>query len=385
MKYIRIGVIGIGNMGSIHARYLLDERIKRAKLTAVCDSDSARFDLFPGVKNFVGSKDLIQSGLVDAVLIATPHYAHTTIGVDALRQGLHVLIEKPISVHKADCQRLIAAYRKRPRQKQVFAAMFNQRTNPYLIKLRQLVRVGMLGSLRRIAWTTTAWYRTETYYATGDWRATWAGEGGGVLLNQAMHDLDMFQWIVGMPARVRAVCQMGRYHDIETEDDVTAFLEYANGATAVFTASTGEAPGTSRIEIVGEKGRAVLENDLLTLKLNKKPMTLFSRLSSKCYEMPPSTTKTFQFKDHGGQHVEMIKNFTEAILDGRPLIAPAEEGLHAVELANAMLLSTFENRTVSLPINASVYARHLQELRTKTHFAKRLLQKKNGEIPPYLV
>jgi len=379
MQKVRFGVIGVGNMGTYHAQQLLAGKISRAELVAVCDVDPARLAPFPQVKHFADSRELIRSGRVDAVLIATPHYAHTTIGMDALRQGLHVLVEKPISVHVADCDRLLAAHTN-PRQ--VFAAMFNQRTDPYFRKIRELV--AELGVLGRVQWTITDWFRTEAYYAGGGWRATWAGEGGGVLLNQAMHNLDLWQWLFGLPARVRAECRFGRYHNIETEDDVTAFLEYAHGATGVFITSTGEAPGANRLEIVGDRGRLVYEENVLTHLRNETPVREFSRSSAQWYAQPARTRQEFRFANHGGQHPAVLQNFVDAILDGAPLIAPAAEGRAAVELANAMLLSAWQQKTVALPVDGAVYERELQQRIQASRFVKTAKTGRHVEPMPYL-
>jgi len=276
-----------------------------------------------------------------------------------LQAGRHVLVEKPIAVHKADAERFLAAY---TNEKLVFAAMFNQRTDPFYLKIRELVRNGELGEVRRVNWTITNWFRTEAYYASSEWRATWAGEGGGVLLNQSPHNIDLLQWIFGMPARVRAFCGLGRYHNIEVEDDVTAYFEYPNGATAVFITSTGEAPGTNRLEIAAERGRLVYENDALTFLRNEVPTTEFSRTSAKPFDAPACTEIKFPLQGHGGQHVAVLQNFVDAILDGTPLIAPAPEGLHSVELANAMLYSSLTKQTVELPLDAAAYEQTLKGL-----------------------
>jgi predicted dehydrogenase len=367
MKTVRLGIIGLGNMGSGHADKLLSGEINRCELTAVCDPAPEKFARFPKAKGFTRSDELVRSGLVDAVLIATPHYDHTTIGIDALQQGLHVLVEKPISVHKADCQRLIAAHQG---PKQIFAAMFNQRTDPYYQKVRELIQHGELGPVRRVNWIITNWFRTEAYYKLGSWRATWAGEGGGVLLNQCPHNLDLLQWLFGMPNRVRGFCRFGRYHDIEVEDDVTAWFEYADGATAVFIASTGEAPGTNRLEVAAENGRLVFENDVLLFTKNQTPMTEFSRTATKAFAAPATNELKFTFPSHGGQHVEVLQNFVDAILDSKPLIAPATEGIHSVELANAILFSSARNQTVDLPLDAALYEKHLREKFPASRFKK---------------
>jgi predicted dehydrogenase len=355
-KKVRLGIIGLGVMGRVHAANLLAGKIPRIELTAVADTNPANLAGLPGVETFASLEAMAASGLIDAVLIATPHFLHTGLGIEALAAGLHVLVEKPISVHKADAERLIAAH---TRPDRVFAAMFNQRTDPYYSQLRRLIHGGDLGEVRRVNWTITNWFRTEHYYASGSWRATWAGEGGGILLNQCPHNLDLLQWLFGMPRRVRAFCHFGRYHDIEVEDDVTAYLEFPHGATGVFVASTGEAPGTNRLEVTAERGRVVLENDRLVLTRNATPMSEFSRSSTVPFAQPATTEVVLTPADHGTQHLGILQNFADAILDGAPLIAPGAEGIHSVELANAMLLSTWQDRTVDLPLDAGLYAQAL--------------------------
>jgi predicted dehydrogenase len=367
MKSVRLGIIGLGNMGSGHADKILSGAVNHCELAAVCDPAPEKFARFANAKGFTRSDELVRSGAVDAVLVATPHYDHTTIGIDALQHGLHVLVEKPVSVHKADAERLIAAHQN---PKQIFAAMFNQRTDPYYQKVRDLIRHGELGPVRRVNWIITNWFRTEAYYKLGSWRATWAGEGGGVLLNQCPHNLDLFQWLFGMPHRVRGFCRFGRYHDIEVEDDVTAYFEYADGASAVFIASTGEAPGTNRLEVTAENGRLVFENDVLSFTKNETPMSEFSRTATKAFATPATTESKFTFPNHGGQHVEVLQNFIDAILDGKPLVAPASEGIHSVELANAILYSSARNQTVDLPLDAAAYEKHLKEKFPASRFKK---------------
>jgi predicted dehydrogenase len=359
METVKLGIIGLGNMGSIHAQSVIDGHIPRCKLSAVCDLKAERLARFSSAEAFVSVDDFLRSSQTDAVLIATPHYAHTTIGIRALETGRHVLVEKPVSVHKSDAERLIAAHRD---SAQVFAAMFNQRTDPFFLKLRQLVQSGALGTIRRVSWTITNWFRTEAYYQSSDWRATWAGEGGGVLLNQCPHNLDLFQWIFGMPARVRAFCHFGRYHDIEVEDDVTAYLEYSDGMTAVFSASTGEAPGTNRLEVAAEQGKIVIEDDSFHFIRNEVPTSEFSRTDPGRFSAPGTWEIRIPIKGHGPQHDGILRNFVSAILDGTPLIAPAEEGIYSLELANAFLLSTLEDRSVQLPIDGALFEQHLKKL-----------------------
>ncbi len=375
---VRLGIIGIGNMGSTHARNVLDGKIPRCRLTAICDAVESNRDRVPEAKAFSDPSEMLRSGEIDAVLIATPHYSHTTLGIEALEAGLHVLVEKPISVHKADCERLIAAHRGGP--KQVFAAMFNQRTDPHYRKVRQLIRDGELGAIRRVNWIITKWFRTEMYYASGGWRATWKGEGGGVLLNQCPHQLDLFQWMFGMPQKVRAFCGFGRHHDIEVEDEVTAYLEYADGANGIFITSTGEAPGTNRLEITGERGRLVVEEDRLSFLRNETPMTEFSRRSEFSFGRPPVWDVNIPVRGHGGQHNEILKNFVDAIVDGTELIAPAAEGIHSVELANAILLSAFRDASVELPIEGAEYESALRERIENSTFQKKEVRRVEEDL-----
>lgn len=383
MKNVRLGVIGVGGMGGLHTETVLNNQVGRCELTAVCDVNPEYLKRFDpdlsesrDIRKFTDSRKLIRSGAVDAVMIATPHYDHTGIGIDALKQGLHVLVEKPISVHKADCERLIAAH---TRRKQVFAVMFQLRTIPYYKKVKELIDNGELGQLMRVNWVITACFRSEYYYASGGWRATWAGEGGGVLLNQCPHHLDMIQWLCGMPKMVRGFCHFGKRHNIEVEDEVTAYMEYRNGATGVFIASTGEAPGTDRLEIAGENGKMVIENGKVLFVRNEIPVTKFSRTVKESFARPEVWNVEIPVQGGGGQHVEIIQNFVDAILDGVPLIAPAREGIHSVELGNAMLYSSLIGKPVDLPLDGKAFERRLKKLIRESRFVKKVVKEKKEE------
>jgi predicted dehydrogenase len=346
----------MGIMGSRHAQLVLEGKVSRASLAAIADASPERLAEFPTVRGFADGGELIRSGLVDAVLIATPHFAHTPLGVAALKAGLHVLVEKPISVHKADCQKLLAAHKGR---RQVFAAAFQMRTSELARRIHAILHGGELGKIQRMSWTITDWFRSDAYYASGGWRATWEGEGGGLLLNQAMHQLDQLCWFFGVPRRVRAFCGFGRYHSIEVEDDVTAWFEFDGGATGTFIVSTGEAPGTNRLEVAGTRGRLVVEDNKLRLTLNDVATDVFSRTTKEFWIRPPAREVEFPQLDPTSGPVAVIENFADAILDHKPLIAPAAQGLHPVELANAMLLSAWKDDVVELPISARLYAREL--------------------------
>jgi predicted dehydrogenase len=368
-RQVQLGIIGLGNMGSEHCRIL--ENIPQIRLAAVCDIDAERLAKITGkhdVPGFDSATDLMKAKICDSVLVATPHYDHTTIGVQALKRGLHLMVEKPISVHKSDAEKLIGAH-KEPAQ--VFAAMFNQRTNPAYQEIRRLIHSGELGNVRRIHWTITDWFRSQAYYDSGGWRATWAGEGGGVLLNQCPHQLDLMQWLFGMPVSVHSFCRFGKFHDVEVEDEVTAYLEYENGASGIFTTTTGEAPGSNRLEIAADNGLLIYDtrDKFFTLLKNDKSVTL-AIAENRGFEKPSVTKEKIQIEGQGGQHQAVLENFAAAILQGEPLIAPAAEGLRSVELCNAMLLSTWRDKKVTLPVNGRSYARQLKQRAQNSRFEK---------------
>ena len=368
MNQVKIAVIGVGNMGSFHLANIAKE--PKVSLVAVCDIVPERAQAASekyGCKAYFDSQSLLADRICDAVLIATPHYAHTTIGIAAMQAGIHVLVEKPISVHKADCERLISAHQDKD---VVFAAMFNQRTDPHYQKIRQLVQSGQLGRLERISWIITDWFRTQAYYDSGGWRATWEGEGGGVLLNQCPHNLDLLQWICGMPRKISGFCGLGTWHNIEVEDQVTAFMEYEGSCTGVFIASTGEAPGTNRFEIAGEGGKLVYEMGELSFIKNEMPSRQFCRESEQSFAKPIVEQITLPIIGSGGQHAEILANFADAILTGEPLIAPAEEGIHSVELANAMLFSSLLRKPLEFPMDGAAYEQKLMELIRTSKFNK---------------
>ena len=286
-KQVRLGLIGCGNISRAHHRNVSEGKVPNCKITAVCDTDPEAMKQYDQYQHFADHHALIASGEVDAILICTPHYSHVPIAIDGLQAGVHVLIEKPLSPYGADCQKLIDAYEAREDKSLICGEMFNQRTDPRYIKLKELIESGELGQLKRISWTITDWFRSDTYYASGGWRATWSGEGGGVLLNQSPHQLDLFQWIFGMPDRVQAHCHIGKWHDIEVEDDVTAYMEYDSGATATFVSTTGEAPGVNRLEVACDRGLITVVDDGLEWTRLEQGISQFSKETKESFGRPP--------------------------------------------------------------------------------------------------
>jgi predicted dehydrogenase len=359
---LRIAVIGVGNVGGRHAGELLLGKVRGATLSAVCDTSPEALARFASVPGFANQGALLATGLADAVLIATPHYDHTPLAIEALAAGLHVLVEKPLAVHQADALKMLAAYERRPKASQLFAEMLVLRSDPRFLRLRALIRAGELGALRRMHWVITDCLRSEAYYRSSSWRATWRGEGGGVLQNQCPHSLDLWQWLFGMPARVHAFCGFGRMHEIAVEDQVTAYLEYESGANGVFVASTGEAPGSNRLEVVGDLAKVVVERH--GLKVTRNRTSTAELLRTGPARLPPESATTEDILlEHGHSPLTgMIQNFVDAILEGEELVAPAIEGLASVELANAMIYSGITKKTVELPLDPALYMAELARL-----------------------
>lgn len=360
----------MGNIGKHHAGYLLEGKVPRCELVALCSTSPQKLEAWrsKGLAIYGDATEMIRNGKLDAVLIATPHYQHCSLGIAALEAGLHVMVEKPIAAHKADALRLLECAARHP--KRVLGGMFQLRVEPRYTKLRNLLQAGELGRLQRVTWINTDWFRTETYYASGGWRATWKGEGGGVLLNQCLHNLDVLAWLLGMPKKLRAFCQFGKWHNIEVEDQVTAYFEYENGATGLFQSSTGETPGTNRLEIAGTKGRVVMENNRITFTRNEVDSLEWSRTAQVGFSKPDTWNIDIPFSDAAGQHATLMQNFVAAILDGAPLIAPGSDGLHSVELANAMVYSSLTGQTLDMPLDAAAWEKKLQQLIAESRHTK---------------
>lgn len=362
MDKVRYGIIGIGNMGSGHFKSFLEDSIPNAELTAVCDIKPDRIEWAKkqneNIAYFENYKDLLKSGLVDAIIIATPHYLHPVIGMEAFELGLNVLSEKPIGVFTKNIVDFMEVAKKSGK---AFGIMYNQRTNKFYQKMREMVQNGELGELKRCIWIITDWYRTQAYYNSGGWRATWSGEGGGVLINQCPHNLDLWQWIFGMPNKVRAFCQFGRWHDIEVEDEVTAYVEYPNGATGVFITTTGEYPGTNRLEITGSKGKLVYESGKLTFTKLGIDEREFCFGATGGFSNPQREVINIECENSGDQHRGILRNFTNNILNGEPLLAPGYEGINGLSISNAMMLSTWKDKWVELPNDGSEFLEELEK------------------------
>ena len=374
MREVRLAIVGFGNMGSAHAACVHSGKIQGLRMAAVCDVSAARRDLcrekYPEIPVYSDYREMFAAGLANAALVAVPHRLHAEIGIQAIQAGLHLLSEKPLDARLSQAKKLVSAAEASDR---VFAIMFNQRTNPLFRRAREIVRSGELGALKRSVWIITNWYRSQRYYDSGSWRATWAGEGGGVLLNQAPHNLDLWQWICGMPKSVVGFCDVAKYHEIEVEDDATIYARYANGAVGTFITTTGEYPGTNRLEIAGERGKLVLEEGVLKwwkLREGERDVRFASESNSPAIpmdyqEIRPDAPET--------AHAGILQNFTNAILNGETLISPGADGLNQLELTNAAYLSEWlGNREIELPLDEDRFNCELdaRALRSKYHAAE---------------
>ena len=363
MQSIKAAVIGVGNMGSAHASCIASGKIEGLALSALCDISLDRQAYcraaYPGVPCYASVRELIGAGGVDAVVVAVPHPAHSDVAVEALRAGLHALVEKPVDVALSKARALCDAA---DRSGRVFAVMLNQRTNPLFRRAREIVQGGELGQLKRTVWIITNWYRSQRYYDSGAWRATWAGEGGGVLLNQAPHNLDLWQWICGMPASVTAYCDVARHHRIEVEDDATILTRYANGATGAFITSTGEFPGTNRLEITGDRGKLVLESGVLKhwrLKASERDVCF---QSEETFPQIPFEYEEIRSTEPETAHAGILRNWSNAIRLGEPLLSPGRDALGELEISNAAYLSQWTgNAPIPLPMDTEAFDRLLAE------------------------
>lgn len=363
MEKVRLGIIGVGNMGTGHLKSVVEGQCPRIEVTAVSDIAPEKLtrarEICPSAERFDDTIKMLDSGLIDAALIAVPHYDHPTLAIECFKRGIHVMTEKPAGVYTRQVREMNAAAEKAG---VVFAIMFNQRSNPIFAKAREIVQSGQLGELKRMVWIITNWYRTQSYYDSGSWRATWDGEGGGVLLNQAPHNLDLWQWIFGMPKRVRAFCSFGKYHHVAIEDDVTIYGEYDNGASATFITTTGEAPGTNRLEISGDRGKLVLENATLKWTKLKVPEREFCFTSESGFACPETEYEEFTAPEPDG-HPILLNNFADAILDGAPLLAPGYEGLNSLSISNAAYVSAWTDDWADIPVSEEIFEKHLNEFR----------------------
>lgn len=369
MGKIRFGILGCGNIGTTHAYNLKGGKVNDGVLSAVCDKNPKKLDIFrekygDTIKYYSTAEEMFSSGECDCAIIAIPHYDHPKYAMMALDSGLHCVVEKPAGVYTLQVKEMLEHAKKSDK---ILGIMFNQRTNPAFRKMKEMIAEGKIGEIKRTNWIITDWYRTQYYYDTGSWRGTWAGEGGGVLYNQAPHQLDLFQWIVGMmPTKIHAHCHFGKWHDVEIEDDVTCYCEYPNGATGVFISCTADAPGTNRFEITGTKGTLIFENNKLMFRELEIDEREHCYTAKAGFERPKAKDDVFiELFGENSQHAGILQNMAATINGTENLIAPAEDGINGVILANAMLLSEWLGREIEIPFDDNLFYEELKK-RIKT-------------------
>jgi Predicted dehydrogenases and related proteins len=375
MKKLRVGLVGLGNIGKTHLLYMKD--MDKVELAGVCDVDEQKAAFFAkesGARAYLDYEDMLERETLDAVIVAVPHYDHPKVAIEAFRRGIHVLCEKPIAVHVNDALTMLAAYNEARKQQSdlQFGLMFQERTLAHYRTIKNILDGGELGKLVRATWINTTMFRSQAYYNSGGWRATWAGEGGGILVNQCPHTLDMYQWLFGMPQTISAHAHIGKYHDIEVEDEVTAYFEHKEGMIGHLIVSTAESPGTNRLEIVGENGKLVYENDKLVFYRNSQSMLTFLRETNLSFGQVENESREIPIPDtEPTGHRVVAEKFFNRILDGQgELTAYGHEGVHSVMLANGIMLSSFSRAAVSVPIDANAYEAKLKSLIAGSKFVK---------------
>ncbi|MBE6782915.1 MAG: Gfo/Idh/MocA family oxidoreductase [Ruminococcaceae bacterium] len=378
---LRVGIIGIGNMGSSHLRNYRDGKMPEVEITAVCDIKADRLEWaekeFPAIARFESFDDVLASGLCDAILIAVPHYDHPPMAIKALKAGFHVMTEKPAGVYTKQVREMNEVAESCDK---VFGIMYNQRTNPMYRKAREIVKSGEYGQLKRVNWIITDWFRTQAYYNSGGWRATWSGEGGGVLLNQCPHNLDLWQWICGMPVKVKAVCRVGQWHDIEVEDDVTIYTEYANGASGVFITTTGDCPGTNRLEITLDRAKLICEDNKLRMYVLENNTSDIIYKSEEGFAKEDGEWVDVELEGENNQHSGIMNAFANKILHGGELIANGVEGINGLTISNAAFLSSWLDKTIELPIDEDLYYAELKKRIDSSKAKENVVEKTNEDM-----
>ncbi len=352
MRSVKLGIVGVGNIGCEHARLVQTDRVPMMNVVALCGRTiPEEFD----VPVFDEFREFLQSG-IDAVLIATPTMHHVEAAKEALAAGLHVLVEKPVAMSVAQAREVAALVSEGTQ----CAVMLNQRFHPAYAEIKRLLEQGTIGHLVRYHWTMTHWYRPDVYYQTSAWRGTWPGEGGGLLINQCIHNLDVLQWWLGLPARVRSHVAFGKYHNIEVEDEVSVYFEHDNGMTGTLIASSGEAPGYNSLDIVGDQGMIRFDGDAVHLWRAEGPVSVHRATTRDMFATPDFEKERVNLSDMGQQHVQVLNNFADAILNGVPLLTAFTEGIGSLQLANGILYSAWQDATIALPLAENDFEAMLQ-------------------------
>ncbi len=367
---INLAVIGLGPIGAMHVDNLLASDV--AKVVAICDQRPVSDEKYSGLKFYDKVDDLLNAGGFDAVIVATPSFTHYNLAKQIIEAGYNVLIEKPLALCTADAMEVESLAKEK---NLLCAIMLNQRTTPIYARIKELLSTGELGKINRVSWTMTNWYRPNIYVTSSTWRGTWKGEAGGALINQSIHNLDILAWAFDMPKSIKAWCKYGKYHDIEVEDEVICHMDLGEGTSLSFITSTGEYTGVNRLEIAGDKAFVVAENgELKITKFKGVSLSEFTRNTDQPFSSPESELIVETFEGNGAQHMGVITNFVRALEGKEELDYKLSEGIKSLELANAMLMSSWTNSEVAMPLDHNAYkaelGKHLENSKLREEVQK---------------
>ncbi len=345
---LRVAMIGTGFIAGVHARSIAaSPHLQLAGVFGRDGAKTAHFAQSHGTVAFPTLEGMLEAMHPDYVTLCTPHPTHLSLALQCLKAGVSVLIEKPLCCTAAEAEPCLALASER---KLAVGVNFQMRLRPARQRMVHLVSQGCLGSLVRVSLDATDWFRSMAYYRSSPWRATWEGECGGLLMNQAPHDLDLLLSLVGMPERLIAeIANHG--HEIEVEDEVMALLQWRGGAMGQLHLSTRESPGRHLVEIVGTQGSLRLEGDELTVIELGTDAGEYSQTTPETMKHPPITRREQEKHTDTEDRYRLVhENFRNHLLHGTRLICSAQEALDQVRFANALLLSAIRRKWVATPV-----------------------------------
>lgn len=363
-KKVRMAIIGIGNMGRTYACNIADGFVEGMELTAVCCRNEegrrwAKERLGEGLVLVDSTDKLFElEDVFDAVLIVTPHKIHPELTIKAFEKGYHVFCDKPAGITARDARRMIESGK---RAGKAYAMMFHNRTMPVYEKIKEMLTLGEVGELLRIDYVNTKPYRTKCYHTSSPWRSSFEHEGGGLLINQGQHYLDLWQWLFGMPKRLTATIDYGKYNDFTVDDNCTIYMEFAGGVRGRFFSSTGEPAGEERIEVVGTKAKLVCLDGTLTVSRYERSTKEWYETNTEPFGKLKIEKEVITYEPCKAPYVVMLQNFSDHLRKGVALIADGYDGYRTLQLSNAAYTSSWLEKEIELPVEETVFAQLLNE------------------------
>jgi len=366
---IRIGIAGIGFIAEEYIKLITAGRIQNAEVRALSSRNRSHME---AVKEkyqldavlFTDYEAMLSSGLIDAVMICTPHFHHPGMAIKAIRRGIHTMIEKPVGIFPEELRELAESLQTHPDVKA--GVLYCRRTNPIYQQIKDFLDSGELGQLKRVTWiiTNASVYRTQAYYNSATWRGTYVGEGGGLLLNQVSHHIDMLVWLLGLPKAIQANCYSAVERNIEVENEVSITMEYPGQAIGQFISSTREFPGTNRLEISCSKAQLILENekDLTVRKLGVEE-TEFNRTTNIPFAFIPYEEEIHNFEPYENPEIQarIVNNFISAVTDGKPIACPVEDAIRSQQFIIGAYLSSWQEKKLTLPADGKAFTEELKK------------------------